>query len=159
MQKDILKKTKNSLIILIIASIIAVASIPGIALGAVNNIWWIMIPCIVFVGSGFYGLPIGWVFFGILKESKNYYLAITEDEIWNVEELARNYGKSEKYVINKITSLLGKRYLFGFKFNDTKTELIRVEKKEKNIKKNLCPYCGVSISKDDIQCKYCGGHL
>jgi len=158
MQKDIQKRVKTQLILMIVFSILAVAAIPGIVLGAINSIYWIMIPSIVLVAGGFYGIPIGWVVFGMANESKNVFLAITQDGIINVNELGRNFDKSVKNIQSKITSLINKRFLVGYKFNEGKTELLLIEKK-KETKKIVCPYCGARMAKDETTCKYCGGHI
>ena len=158
MQKDIQKKHKNTLLLMILLSVLSVVSIPGIVLGFYFHILYIAIPSIVFVVIGFYGLPMGWVAYGSLRERNGLFQAITQDGITTISDLANTFGKKVKYIENKVAELMKKRYLVNYKFNDDKTEIVEVEKKQP-IKKYLCPYCGAKLAKDDLKCPYCGGHI
>jgi hypothetical protein len=157
MPKDIDKAIKKQLLLLLIASVLFVGGIPGIPLGIAYRMPYIWIPCIVFVVTGFYGLPLGYINWAEKITNRNYISVILSDGILDMRSLANNFGKKEKYVQTRVSTLLQKRYLPGLSFNADKTALVTVVKAKPAAQKHLCLYCGAVLKKDDTACPYCGG--
>ena len=156
---DIGKVYTTRLIILAALSVLAVISIPGIAIGASKHWPWLMIPSIVILASSFYGLPIGWTFLPNLSLAKSVVTAITQDGITVIEDLARFLAKDVKTVLKTVYFVLNKRYITGYILNPEKTELVGLKPKpqEKTEAPSVrCSSCGAVLGENGI-CSYCGG--
>lgn len=146
------KKRDNILIFAIVLSIMFVAGIPMIVLGAVNEIALVMILGIIFTVFGFYGSPFAWLRWFQLKSYYNIYHAITYDGITKVIDLISIFGMSMKQINTAITWLTSNRFLSGFFFDGN--ELKRIEPAVSQSKTRKCPNCGAGVIGD--VCEHCG---
>ncbi|MDR2634923.1 MAG: hypothetical protein LBC13_02965 [Clostridiales bacterium] len=155
MGKDINKSLKTELTILLVFSALFVAGIPAIPVGFAGGLIWLGILGCIFVGGGFYGLPLGWVHFGEQCRRRAIVRAVTDDGLTDVSELASNFGKSEKSIRQSLVTIFNKRYLPGYKFNADKTALVAFEKAAPVKKIRKCESCGAALTGDGV-CPYCG---
>jgi energy-coupling factor transporter transmembrane protein EcfT len=153
------KKIKNSvrkgLLACLIVSVLFVAGIPMIVVGFGSGWQWLGIPGVIFTAGGFFTAPILWTFWGVTVGQRRLCLAIEEDGLLSVEDLARNFGRSAKGMRAEITTVMNKRWLTGYKFSEDKSALIAVEKKTAVVLAK-CPTCSAPVPKDAATCPYCG---
>lgn len=128
---------------------------------------------VVLIAAGFYGSPFAWISFGNLKTKQNLCNLVIEENIQDVEELARLKNEKPETTLKHLKELINGRYLQGYKIvddkyivkNDSKTltqqELIHRNKKVEVLacggcgapveafegEKTICPYCGRPIKK------------
>jgi hypothetical protein len=154
---DIEKKLKTTLRIMIIWSVLAVISIPAmiLALTMLSGLarWLLAAPCIAVLVVSFYGLPIGWTmsYAGTLEKAR--VVNAINSGVLSVTDICAMTGHKPKALLPIIQSLLGKKYLTGYKFNAEKTALEQIEIINKRVKK--CPNCGGVITREDGICEYC----
>ncbi|MDR3292579.1 MAG: zinc ribbon domain-containing protein [Clostridiales bacterium] len=158
---------KKTLILLVALSILFVLGIPGIVIGfSVKNLTALGIFSIVVVAAGFYGLPLGWVSFGVLHSLKAIVYNVQENGILEISALARAIGKKDKETLPLVRKVLNKRYLTGYTFSPDNTSLVKIEKPEEPIPepvvtetttKGRCIACGAPLPPDSNGiCPYCG---
>ncbi|MDR3262929.1 MAG: hypothetical protein LBT30_01295 [Clostridiales bacterium] len=161
---DLVKLVNKRKYFLIALSILFPLGIVGIIIGAVSGRVFLLVPSIIVVVAGFYGLPIGWSQFSVLNFSKNVAAAIATDGITTIKDLANTFGRKEKDIQKTVTDILSKRYITGYLFNDDKTELIKTgkkpeapeEKPDTPTKISRCVSCGAPLSPDSNGvCPYC----
>lgn len=151
------KATRAMLIAAVVCSVLFVAGIPMIVLGAVNKLWPVMVLGIVFTGGGFYATPLLWVGYGGKVTLKRLVYAIEAEHIYTVPELAEQLSKRPKEIRGLLDTCFNKRYLAGYKrAGDT---LVLNEGKALADAEHAaeCPYCGAKFSYKgtDAVCPYC----
>ena len=128
---------------------------------------------IVLIAVGFYGCPFAWMHFANLKTKQNLCTLVIDENIQDVEELARLKNVDMEEMLKQLKELINGRYLQGYiivedKYivkNNSKTltqqELVHKNKKLDVLtctgcgapvetfegEKSVCPYCGRAIKK------------
>jgi hypothetical protein len=149
------KSLRKGLKACLIVSALFVVGIPMIPFGIGHHWLWMWIPGILFTGGGFFATPILWTFWGVAVGQRRLCLAIEEDGILAIDDLARNFGRRPRLMRMEVSALMNKRWLTGYKFNADKTALIAVEQKKPRIAAR-CPSCSAPVPKDAAVCPYCG---
>lgn len=157
--KRLKKRQRKVLAAALIMSVLFVAGIPAIVLGAINKIWAVMILGIICVVAGFYGMPLVWVSYGSGFSLLRVVELVERDNVYTVEEIARQVNSSEKEVLRKIRKALDKRYIEGFLLvDDSRLKLNENIRQQRARAAAKCPNCGaaVEIAEVDANCPYCG---
>lgn len=156
---DALKKKKNTLLaISVIATILFIVGIPGIVLSATNGLTFLMIICIVFVGGGFYGMPVLWIAYSSKVSLERTMIAIEYDHMYTVEEIAMQRRISQRDALEQVNKLIAGRFLTGYIFDGNELKLNQNQKLSEIKSGVKCPSCGanVEISGKQGRCPYCG---
>lgn len=153
------KDVKKNFRIALILSVMLIAGVPMIILGAINKIWAVMGIGIAFTVLGFYGCPIGWVMYGEARFRAALVSAIECEGRVTVDGLVAQFGKPKNKIVADIRKLIEKRYLAGYAF-DGET-LVYAEKKERRKERiyvGKCPSCNAIMEYADgkVSCPYCG---
>lgn len=153
------KDVKKNFLIALVLSVMLIAGVPMIILGATNKIWAVMGIGIAFTVLGFYGCPIGWVMYGEAKFRAALVSAVECEGRVTVDGLVAQFGKPRNKIVADIRKLIEKRYLAGYAF-DGET-LVYAEKKERpkeRIYVGKCPSCNAVMEYSDgkVKCPYCG---
>lgn len=127
----------------------------------------------VLIVLGFYGSPFAWIAFGNIKTKYNLCKLVIDENIQDVEEMAKLKNEKPETTLKHLKALINSRYLQGYKIvddkyivkNDSKTltqqELLRLNKKVDVLEcsgcgapvetfegeKTICPYCGRPVKK------------
>jgi hypothetical protein len=156
---DIKKEVYKTLRIMVVWSVVAVLSIPTLILVLVLLTGWlkwvIAIPCILILVISFYGLPIGWSMGYPSKLESVRVINAINSGVLSISDISAMTGQKEKMLIPKIQSLIGGKYLMGYKFNNDKTALEKIEITRKSRK---CPNCGGLINDEGV-CEYCKARI
>jgi hypothetical protein len=139
----------------VLASVVVVASIPGMIVSLVAGNWFIAIPCILFVVSGFYGLPFIWLGYAAARFNAALTRSVTVNNVTNIAELSTIYGMKDRQMRQSLMKLVQKGHLDNYKFSADGKELVQVQKKQEPVWDNKCPYCGAAISVYAEVCGYC----
>ncbi|MDR0697484.1 MAG: hypothetical protein LBF68_08160 [Christensenellaceae bacterium] len=153
------KKIKKTFRILLGVSVAFPLAIIGTIFGFVNGYIGLGIPSAIILAISFYGMAIGWTFFGIMLSDKNLVNAIVKDGILSMADLAALYRRRPKFMVIRVSELFRKRYLPGYKFNESRTALEKVEKPKEVavVTSNKCPNCGAELPpQKEGECEYCG---
>jgi hypothetical protein len=159
MNKDILKSAKKYLYIMIAWSVLCVAGIPGIVIGAINGWWGLTVPSIILVVSALYGLPFGWIGYGNINSIKSVTFAVMHDGITDIGDIAGILGKKESEARKTVITAISKRYLTGYVFDKTMNALVKIEnepREKENKPSNRCQSCGAPLLPEaNGVCAYC----
>ena len=111
---------------------------------------------IILVVLGFYVMPIMWVRFAHYSFVQRVVIAVTEEHIYNVKELAGLLNKKEQEIKDVIHFCINKRYITGVKFENGVLE--NIHRKESSGKTYKCDSCGGMMIREDkeLVCPYCG---
>ena len=157
--KKINAKLATILIFCILSSAAFVGGIPMIIIGASNHISIVMILGIIMVAFDFYACPILWVNFGNCANLKTVVKAVEEENIYTVQDIARQQNKQPKDVENQIRVCLQKGYIVGYLFDGERLTLNENRKQGKRLLTVKCRNCGATYgyySDQDGVCPYCG---
>ena len=154
-----LNKKINTLLALgIIFAVGFVVGIPVLVLSAINSFWIGLVLGIITTACGFYGTPLVFVAMASSKQLKRVLDAITEENLYSVQEIASHLQLSEKEIREKIFCAINKKYLLGYVFDGA-----NLTPNNPKINKSLqsvikCPNCGAPLHKvtDGKVCPYCG---
>ncbi len=158
--EKITNRCKSLFIWALTLSILAVAGIPMIVLGAVNALWAVMVLGIVFVVAGVYVMPFLWVKFGESKGVKRMVFAVEKEYVYSVKDLAMRFGMSEKAVVGSIRTCIEKGYLIGYLFDGNEIKANTNKPINDRVITVRCENCGATYSYDvdkKGKCPYCGG--
>ncbi len=143
----------------LVSTILFVVGIPMIIFGAINQLFVIMGIGIAFVVVNFYAMPILWINLGTKKGYKKVVLAINNEHIYTVAQLAQHLSKKHGAMKATVSTCFEKGYLTGYLFDG------------ENIKKNFnkpqeeprivaeCEGCGAHFDYPQSAkgvCPYCG---
>lgn len=156
--KEVKSYLRGLLIAAIIITVLFVAGIPMIPVGATTGIYAVMGVGIALTAAGFYATPIIWTIYGSNVGLKRIVHAVTEEHLYSVREIAAQLSLNEKNVRDQLTKCFNKNFLPGYKRdgdNIVLNENIAAGKKESFYE---CPYCGAKFTytKDNARCPYCG---
>ena len=167
-----MKKLKNSVNLLfffaLASSILFPAGIVSLIFGATQDIIFLFVLGITFTVFCFFGILLLWVFFGIQKSKLSHVQAIMNSKTWNLEVLAKTFGKSKPLVVNELQTLIHKGYLEDYVLTDNFLISRNVENFEEliarytgNLQAVKCPNCGASsiLTYGEGYCPYCGSSL
>mgnify|MGYP002976516512 FL=1 len=153
-----MKRIKNQLtVMLIVATLMSVlyaAAIVGLIL-SIGKIQWLMIVCIVYLGAGFYAIPIVWINYGDKITLSKVVRAVYSDKLYDVKSIAMQVSDTEQNVVNNIRKCIDKRYIAGYLF-DVKN--LTVNERREQVAQRKCPNCGAPLEKKNgvLTCEYCG---
>ena len=155
--KKVNSYTNKLLALSIILSVMFVAGIPMIILGANGRIWAIMWVGIAFTAIGFYGTPIAWSVYGSAHTLKRIVYAVTHEHLYTVHEIAAQLSMRESNVRSQLDRCFAKNFLEGYK---REGDAIVLNENVAAGKKQMfaeCPYCGAKFTytADDARCPYC----
>ena len=141
----------------IVLSVMFVAGIPMIIVGATKSIPAVLGIGIAFTAVGFYGTPLAWTMYGSSRVLARIVYAVTEEHLYTVQEIAAQLSLSEKEVRAHLDKCFNKNFLPGYKRNgDTilLNENIAAANKEMSAE---CPYCGAKFTytAQNARCPYC----
>lgn len=140
-------------------SLMLIAGIPMIVLGASNKLWILMTFGIIFTVLGFYGCPIAWVAYGEGRFRASLVSAIECEGTVSADALAAQFGKPKQKIVADIRKVIEKRYLTGYVFDgETLTSSVRKERPRERIQVGKCPSCNAMMEYADgkVFCPYCG---
>ena len=153
---------KNLLIAALICSVLFVAGIPMIILGAsgtfqagaVNRLF--LIAGIVFTGGCFYAMPILWVAFGNAKELKRIVYSVEAQRLYTVERLAAHLNLTPEVTRAKLDTCFAKGYLCGF-IREGDTLYPFSAEAENALHSVECPACSArfTFEGESGKCPYC----
>ncbi len=151
------KKVRVNLIVCIALSVMFVAGIPMVVLGALDlgHKLYIFIFGIAFVVGGFYGMPFFWLNYAKLVKRKQMLILIRQG-VCSYAGIAQAMEMKEKYVRKHIYALIRGDYISADLVTDAP---IYIQPEIEEVAKAVvCNGCGVSFVKtDDVQaCPYCG---
>lgn len=149
---------KKLLIASIVITILFVAGIPMIPIGATTELWAVMGVGIGLAAAGFYATPVIWSVYGSARPLKRIVYAVTEENLYTVQEIAAQLSLSEKNVRAYLDKCFNKGFLKGYKRegdNIVLNENVAAAKREHFYE---CPYCGAKFTYtiDNARCPYCG---
>ncbi len=153
-----MKRIKNQLtVMLIVATVMSVlyaAAIVGLIL-SIGKIQWLMVVCIVYLGAGFYAIPIVWINYSDKITLSKVVMAVYSDKLYDVKSIAMQVSDTEQNVVNNIKKCIDKRYIVGYLF-DGKT--LTVNERREQVAQRKCPNCGAPLEKKNgvLTCEYCG---
>lgn len=158
---DINKDIKKSLIWSIVISVLFVAGIPLIIVGATKSIWLVLGLGIVCTVIGFYGSPLMWISYGNKRALKHVVDAVMEDNLTTVEEIAKQLQIRDRQVRDYVIIGIKKKYITGYIFDGTILTANQKEAPKKKITTNKCPNCGGALqtTENGYTCIYCGSHF
>ena len=157
--RNVENAVKKAFWIALSLSVMLVAGVPMIVLGASNKLWILMTFGIIFTVLGFYGCPIAWVMYGDSRFRASLVGAIECEGAVTVGALAAQFGKPQKKIADEIRKLIQKRYLAGYVFDGN--TLVYAEKKERPKERvyiGKCPSCNAMMIYENgkVMCPYCG---
>ena len=134
-----------------------VSGVPMIVLGAQHKIYAVMGVGIAFTAIGFYGMPVGWVFFGSNVSLKRVVFAIVEENLFTVQEISSQLSMSEDTVRAFLDKAFNKGFLKGYKRTGdiiTVNDNVPDARREKVAE---CPNCGAKFTytSASARCPYC----
>lgn len=153
-----MKRIKNQLtVMLIVATVMSVlypAAIVGLIL-SIGKIQWLMVVCIVYLGAGFYVIPIVWINYGDKITLSKVVRAVYSDKLYDVKSIAMQVSDTEQNVVNNIKKCIDKRYIVGYLFDG---ENLAVNERREQVAQRKCPNCGAPLEKKNgvLTCEYCG---
>lgn len=145
--------------IALILSVMLIAGVPMIILGATNKIGVLLGIGIAFTALGFYCCPIGWVMYGEAKFRAALVSAIECEGTVTVDALVAQFGKPRNKIVADIRKLIEKRYLAGYSFDgETLVYARKKERPKERIYVGKCPSCNAIMEYADgkVSCPYCG---
>ena len=156
--KMIERAVKKLFFLSMLFSVMFVAGIPMIVLGASKGIMPVMIIGIIFTALGFYGTPMFWVSYGGKVGLKRLVYAVTEEHLLTVQEIASQLSKSEKEVRSLLDTCFQKGYLSGFVRKGDELALNAAQAPSEKLHAAECQYCGAKFTYKgtDAVCPYCG---
>lgn len=142
------------LIVATVMSVLYAAAIVGLIL-SIGKIQWLMVVCIVYLGAGFYAIPIVWINYGDKITLSKVVMAVYSDKLYDVKSIAMQVSDTEQNVVNNIKKCIDKRYIVGYLF-DGKT--LTVNERREQVAQRKCPNCGAPLEKKNgvLTCEYCG---
>ncbi len=148
----------QKLIISIVVSVLFVAGIPMIPLGATSGIIPVMVAGIVFVAAGFYATPLLWVNYGHTVTLRRIVYAIKKEYLYSVGEIAAQLSMKEKEVSELVSECFKKELLTGYirqGDNILRNEGTPIEEQVTAV---ACLSCGAKFSYQGKSgfCPYCG---
>ena len=155
--KSIDKYMKKLLYVSIILSVMLVAGIPMIIIGATSKIYAVMGIGIAFTAIGFYGTPIAWSIYGSNMPLKRVVSAVCEEHLYTVGEISQQLSMKESAVRGWLDKAFNKGFLKGYKREGDEILLndnLAADKKEFVAH---CPNCGATFTYtlDKARCPYC----
>jgi DNA-directed RNA polymerase subunit RPC12/RpoP len=152
--KSFHKKLGLYLVFSIVLSVLAILSIVGIIIFAINGKTIFMWLSIAYVAFSFYGLPFFWIHFGNLNRYYHVCKLIQTENIFDTSIICSTLQINETDSTQAIIYLIKKGYLRGYLFIDNKL----VKNSNKVNETHICPFCGSSQllkTKKGYQCTYC----
>ena len=153
------KLAKKSFLIAVILSVMLVAGVPMIIVGASNSLWVLMGVGIAFTVLGFYGCPLAWVMYGESRFRVALAGAIECEGACTVESLCSQFGKPRNKICAEIRKLIEKRCLVGYVFDgETLAYAEKNERRKSTVFVGKCPSCNAVMVYEDgkVVCPYCG---
>ena len=153
--KKLQKQLTALLIVATIMSVLYAAAVVGLILTWINNIVWLKIICIVYLGAGFYALPIIWINYGDKITLSKVVRAVYSDKLYDVKSIAMQLSDTEENIVNNIRKCIDKRYITGLLFDG---ETLTVNERREQVAQRKCPNCGAPLEKKNgvLTCEYCG---
>ena len=142
------------LIVATVMSVLYPAAIVGLIL-SIGKIQWLMIVCIVYLGAGFYVIPIVWINYGDKITLSKVVRAVYSDKLYDVKSIAMQVSDTEQNVVNNIKKCIDKRYIVGYLFYGKN---LTVNERREQVAQRKCPNCGAPLEKKNgvLTCEYCG---
>ncbi len=152
------RSVRRAVILGILMTIMLIAGVPLIIVGAVKGWWPVMGVGIAFAVIGFYGTPMAWVNLPTKKQEQRIVSAIVDEHIYNVSELSQQLSLTDKEVRNILDVCFRKRFLDGYRRDGDNILLNEGKALGKQEYAAACPNCGAKFSytKDAPRCPYCG---
>ncbi len=155
--KEVKKYLKILLTLSVILSVMLVAGIPMIIVGASNQIYSVMGIGIAFTALGFYGTPTAWAIYGSNMPLKRVVYAVCEENLYTVSEIAQQLSMDENSVRGWLDKAFNRGFLKGFIRNGDMIELNDNVSAGKRERAAQCPNCGAKFTytADNPRCPYC----
>ena len=117
--------------------------------------WAVGIACLV---VAFYCCAVGWLSYGSKRSLARLVMAIEEEHLYTVRELALQLATTEKEVRQKIDTLFRKRYLIGYIRTENGVALNENKALSEYEYSQECPSCGARVTFQGASgtCPYCG---
>ncbi len=161
----VMQARKKKLVTAIILTILLVAGIPLIVMGAQGDgvAYKAMLGIgIAFVVIGFYGAPIMWTMLAATRAESALVSGVIHENLHTVQELSIRIGQNEKQTRATISNCVRKGFLAGYKIDgDTVVLNENASLKRTQIHAD-CPRCGGSLTyfKGEVPiCPYCNSKL
>ncbi len=152
------KELRIMLIMSVLSSVLLVAGIPMIILGASNGLTVIMVIGIVFTAVDFYACPILWVFYADKRFCKRVVFAIDKEKLRTVSSIASQLGMSEEQVYKTVKRCFEKGWLYGYLLDGKNITVNTAKGPEDTFVYAVCASCGASFSYRSTEngvCPYC----
>lgn len=157
--KNASKAANKTFWLAVVLSVMLVAGVLMIVLGASNKIWAVMAIGIAFTVLGFYGCPLAWVMYGEGRFRASLVSAIECEGTVTVDALAAQFGKPKQKIAADIRKVIEKRYLTGYVFDgEILTASVRKQRPRERVLVGKCPSCNAMMEYADgkVFCPYCG---
>ncbi len=140
----------------LVASLTFVVGMIGVPLFAVGGNFVLMGICIAAMVFGFFALPFFWLAFAIRMSVLRTCIAIEQEHIYNVVQIATHLARPPSVIINHINKLIAWRAI-DYQF-DGQQLFLGGTKLEEQKWTQKCPSCGANISGSGVdgECQYCG---
>ena len=169
------KTRTRRFVLAVILSVMLVAGIPMIIVGAIGPDeghgamhaarigYKVMMGIgIVFTVFGFYGTPMGWVMFGTANSELTVVAAVRNEHLYTVNELAARLGKNDKERRTLLVNCVRKGYLTEYKLEGDCLVLNENTALAPTEVHFDCPRCGAPVTctaGEKTVCPYCGSPL
>ncbi|MBE5748117.1 MAG: hypothetical protein E7344_00630 [Clostridiales bacterium] len=139
-----------------VVSLLFIAGTVGVPLFAVSGNFVLMGICIAAMVFAFFALPFFWVAFATRASILRTCIAIEQEHIYSVDQLARHLAKQSDVIVNHINKLIA-WCAIDYQFDGQQLFLGGVNLKEQKWTQK-CPSCGANISGEGFEgeCQYCG---
>jgi len=145
-------------ILSLVSSVLFVAGIPMIILGALHA-KFVMVLGIVFTAADFYAMPMLWVAYGNARANRRLVYAVTRENLLTVPLLAVQLNLPAEQVRERLTVCIQKLYLTGYFFDGETLTLNTRTAPSDEILVAECESCGARLEYhpgETPTCPYCG---
>ena len=163
---DNMQKIKKEIVVFlllaVLSSILFVAGIPMICIGASKGITAVLIMGIVFTGVDFYAMPVLWIAYGGKTAQKRLVFAITEEHITSVADLAVHLSSKKEDIAQSIKICVTKGYLVGYFFDGKNILPNRHRAPDEQFVTAECRFCGAKFTYragEEAKCPYCESYV
>lgn len=169
--EKVLKAEKVSFIVATVLSVLLVAGIPCIVIGAkglhgphhaAGGFAALLAFGIIFVVLGFYGSPLAWVKYGTARQERTLVGAVVNEHLHTVADLAQRLNVNGMQASNLLNGCIRKGYLTGFIREGDSLVLNENTALAPTTYNVECSHCGASVTVqkgDSLRCPYCGSAL
>ena len=155
--EKVTKYLRTLFITSMVLTVMLIAGIPMIVVGAVTHVYAVMGLGIAFTAAGFYGCPIAWTVYGSNISLKRVVGAVMQENLYTVQEISAQLNIDVRQVRAHLDKAFNRGYLMGYRRSG---DVISVNESIAESKRELvaeCPNCGAKFTytADNARCPYC----